>query len=95
MASRLSRQRTRAVTCSTRRARNASGALSGAAVTLVITGTAGARICDLGQRRAHRLGGRRQQAAVERRADRQQHAAARALRLGQLHRALDRGPARR
>ena len=44
MARRLSRQRTRPVTCSTRRTRKVSGALSGAAVTLLITGTAGALI---------------------------------------------------
>src|SRR6185437_11055115 len=41
IASTLSRQRTRPVTCSTRRARMASGSLTGAAVTLAMSGTAG------------------------------------------------------
>ncbi len=60
-----------------------AGSVSAAAVTLVISGTAGVRSVIAASAVAHRLGGRRQQPAVERGADREQHAAPRPLRLGQ------------
>ena len=86
----LSRQRTRPVTCSTRRRRTVSGSAVSAAVTLASTGTASGRIVTSASASRHGVGGRLHQGAMEGRGNGQRNGALDALGLGDLGDAVHR-----
>ena len=91
MAATHSRQRTVPVTCATSALTISAGSWIGFASTLATTGTTGALTVTLLKRLGHDVGGRLHQRAMEGRGHRQQHGAPRALGLGDLDRAFDRG----
>ena len=90
IASTLSRQRTRPVTCSTSRRCSSPGSVDRRGGDVGVERQAQGSGRGLAQRLGHRVGGGLHQRAVERRGDRQQHAALDAVILDQRDRALDR-----
>ena len=80
------------VTCATSRSADlVRDRVTGAASTLATSGTTGGRMSTPPSAARHGVGGRLHQGAMEGRRHRQQHRAPGALRLGDLHRPLDRG----